>query len=116
MAHSDEQQESSKVHGDKLATAGHTAAAPDAARSAARDTGAVNPDHPDQTAEPGTGGLMPGSYEQAGGEGGHRAGEQGVAHEDDLIRGPGSRVPHPELDPSIRQRALDIANGGTTRS
>ena len=112
MANGDEQHESTKVHGDKLATAGHTAAAP----TTARDARAVNPDHPDETAEPGTGGLMPGSYEQAGGEGGHRAGEQGVAHEDDVIRGPGSRVPQPELDPSVRQRALDIANGGEART
>jgi hypothetical protein len=117
MANNDEQHGSSKVHGDKLATgAGHTAAAPGTPGDA---PGAPGADAPvsgaaggDRAPEPGTGGLMPGNYEQGGGEGGHAAGERGVAHEDDAIRAPGSRVPHPESDPSIRQRALDIANGG----
>jgi len=123
MANSDEQHGSNKVHGDKLAAGGgHTAAAPGAPAGStagaapaagAGDAAAVNPD---RAAEPGTGGLMPGNYEQAGGEGGHRAGEHGVAEEDDVIRAPGSRVPHPESDPSIRQRALDVANGGEARS
>ena len=115
MANSDEQHESTKVHGDKLATeAGHTAAAPGSpgAAPAAGDAHAINPDRPDRAAEPGTGGLMPGNYEQAGGEGGHRGGERGVADEDDQIRAPGSRVPHPESDPAARQRALDAARGG----
>ena len=112
MANSDEQHGSTKVHGDKLATgAGHTAAAPGApgAPPAGGAEGAINPD---RAAESGTGGLMPGNYEQAGGEGGHRAGEHGVADEDDQIRAPGSRVPQPESDPAARQRALDIARGG----
>ena len=118
MANSDEQHGSGKVHGDKLATgAGHTAAAPGSpgapgASPAAGDARAINPDHPDRASEPGTGGLMPGNYEQAGGEAGHRAGEHGVADEDDQIRAPGSRVPHPESDPAARQRALDVARGG----
>lgn len=130
MANSDEQHGSNKVHGDKLAAGGgHTAAAPGApagstagaapaanTNDAASDSAAIDPDRPDRAAEPGTGGLMPGNYEQAGGEGGHRAGEHGVAQEDDVTRAPGSRVPHPETDPSIRQRALDIANGGKARS
>jgi hypothetical protein len=117
MATNDEQHESSKVHGDKLATSGHTAAAP-GTPAPAGDARAINPDHPDQRTAPGTGGLMPGSYEQAGGEAGHADGERGAADEDDVIRAPGSRVPHPELDPSIRQRALDIAkgSGGEARS
>lgn len=107
MANSDEQHGSNKVHGDKLATgAGHTAAAPGAPSGAGGAPGAGGVD------EPGTGGLMPGNYEQAGGEGGHAPGEHGVADEDDVIRAPGSRVPHPESDPSIRQRALDSASGG----
>ena len=102
-----------KVHGDKLAhpsAAGRTAAAPDAL-AAAGDEAAIDPDHPDRTSEPGTGGLMPGSYEQAGGEGGHRAGERGVAHEDDVIRAPGSRVPDPRADPRQRAAALGVAKG-----
>ena len=115
MANSDEQGGSTKVHGDKLATgAGHTAAAPGAPGASAPaggDANAINPDHPDRAAERGTGGLMPGNYEQAGGEGGHRAGERGVADEDDQIRAPGSKVPHPESDPAARQRALDVARG-----
>jgi hypothetical protein len=115
MANNDEQHGSTKVHGDKLATdAGHTAAAPGAPGDAGGGAaaGAAAGTAADRAGEPGTGGLMPGNYEQAGGEGGHAAGERGVAHEDDVIRAPGSRVPHPESDPSIRQRTLDIANGG----
>ncbi len=114
MANSEEQHGSSKVHGDKLATgAGHTAAAPGAPGDGAGDARALNPD---QSSQPGTGGLMPGNYEQAGGEGGHADGERGTADEDDVIRAPGSRVPQPESDPSLRARALDIANGGEAPS
>jgi deoxyhypusine synthase len=38
-----------------------------------------------QGGDPGTGGLMPGSYEQAGGEGGHDAGEHAPIDPDELI-------------------------------
>jgi hypothetical protein len=75
------------------------------------DERAINPDHPDRASEPGTGGLMPGSYEQAGGEAGHGAGESGPAREG--VRGPGSRVPDPAANPNARERALDIARGVT---
>ena len=36
---------------------------------------AINPDHPDRSSQPGSGGLMPGNYEQAGGEAGRDAAE-----------------------------------------
>ncbi len=53
----------------------------------------INPDHPERDSERGTGGLMPGNYEQAGGEAGHGAGEGNPAVE--RVRGPASKVPNP---------------------
>ena len=70
---------------------------------------AINPDHPDRTSAPGTGGLMPGNYEQAGGEAGHAAGDSAPPTEG--VRAPGSRVPDPAAHPEARRAALDVADG-----
>ncbi len=111
----EEQQDvGTKVHGDKLghaSAAGRTAAAPDVAAVAGAP--AAVPESREHPAEPGTGGLMPGSYEQGGGEAGHRPGEGAPVIE--AVRAPGSRVPDPKADPRLREVALDIAEGGHHR-
>lgn len=85
------------------------------------DAEAINPDHPDRASEPGTGGLMPGSYEQAGGEAGKASRGSGAdpgsgpastpQPATPHIRAPGSKVPDPRAHPEEREAALDIASG-----